>query len=292
MNNILITLYVKNTFKAKYLDDFKNINNFQERDENVNEVNIFVKVIQIVLAFFWKKSNVIYINSNKKIFDQGALDDIKSTKKTKWLINEAKTLKLGYAFNKVHFAKMKRQLYQISRNLEYKPQISYGGYVSTPFAIFDGYCLGDNHKYIFFDTTKNTGKMYKIEFKKNRKKTNTFNIISNAAEVDLIISSSFPINTEITRSINKFEFMHLIADRLSKDYLSEVFYYVSDFLDQCRNVNVKRVNLYCSSRQPVSFIIGMAIQNHHPQVYAYELEKGRYAWAVNIQEGKLLMEDQ
>lgn len=181
---------------------------------------------------------------------------------------------------------MKFDLYQIQRNLNDSPKITYAGYASVPFAIYDGYCLGDNHSYQFFDTTKNKNETYKIEFSKKRKSTNKFEIMK-VQEVDLLISSSYKVDNKFANTMNFFEFDTRINDKVSAEYLSDVFYFVSDFLDACRTAGVKKVNLYCSSRQPVSFVIGTAIQSHHPQVIVYEFENNEYGWGLNIQKARL-----
>lgn len=252
-------------------------------------LSCLIKFIQILKALFWKNSNIIYINSNKKIFDQSILDKLSGRQKYKKIINESNVNKIGYASKEYHFQKMKIQLYQITRNLRYKPEIVYAGYVSTPFAIYDGYCLGDNHNYTFFDTTKDVQKSYRINFAKKRyTTTNNFDLKNNLEEVNLLISSSYTINYSHIDSEEIYEYKNIIGDKLNDEDLNDVFYYVSDFLDECRNKNVNRVNLFCSSRQPIAFVVGSAIQKHHPEVYAFEYEGGKYTWSVNIQKGKLI----
>lgn len=254
------------------------------------DLSCILKGIEVVLALFWKKSDLVYINSNKKIFDQGQIDSQMRTKNTKWIVVESKGDKLGWKFIRFHFFCMKAGLFQIIRNICYTPHIVYAGYASVPFAMFDGYVLGDNHDYTFFDTTKNTNTTYKIDFSKKRITNNTFSI-ALVDEVDILISSSATVNHSFSKSSQFFEFTEQIPDKVSSAYQSKVFYFVSDLLDACRSAGVKRVHLYCSSRQPVSFIVGMAIQSHHPEVVAYEFDGIKYTWGLSIQKAKLVRSD-
>lgn len=248
--------------------------------------DLVIKMAAFLKSLFWKNKNLIYINSTKKIFDHSGIDNQQATKNAQSIFNESKTNKIGFNFVKIHFAKMKFHLYQIQRNINYSPQITYAGYASVPFAVFDGYCLGDNHSYHFFDTTKNENETYKIVFSKKRIEDNKFTILESE-EVDLIISSSFKVDRKFAKNGNVYDFDNQIGDKVSAEYLNKVFYFVSDFLDACGKSGVKKVNLYCSSRQPVSFVIGMAIQSHHPEVVAHEFEKNNYSWSLSIQKAKL-----
>jgi|AntRauTorckE6833_2_1112554.scaffolds.fasta_scaffold01677_8 hypothetical protein len=251
------------------------------------KISFIIKLINIIKAIFWKNSDVIYVNSNKKIFDQNGIDEIHSIKKSKFIINESKVSKLGLKFNKVHLKKMKIDLYHISRNLQYKPRIGYAGYASTPFAIYDGYYLGDNHDYVLFDTKKESSGFYKIDFSRKRISKNTITIPNDVDEICLLVSSSYIINKETVKSCYTYEYNNIIIDKITLEYLNKTFYFISDFLDECRNKDIKIIHLYSSSRQPVSFIIGTAIQAHHPEVMAYEFENGNYNWALDVQKGIL-----
>src|SRR5690554_2314376 len=257
--------------------------------ENMDKISVMLKIIGYLFSLFWKKKDLLYINSTKKIFDTTGIDKLIPTKGVKFLVVENKTHKIGFKFVKNHFRKMKISLYQIQRNISETSKISYAGYASVPFAVFDGHCLGDNRDYQLFDTTKNKNKMYKIEFSKKRIQNNTFEKI-NSAEVDLFVSSSFQVDNNHRKTDSHFNFNYLINDKIDPNYLSKVFYFISDFLYHCRLSGVKKVHIHSASRQPVSFIIGTAVQSHHPEVIVYEFENNKYAWGISIQNSKIIKE--
>lgn len=253
----------------------------------MDKINFILALLQRVKALFWRNNDIIYLNSNKKIFDFESIDSTRSINKTKIIDNQRTRKNYGFRYAKWHFFRMRILLYQMRLNLKYNPQITYTGYVSTPFAIYDGYIFGDNHNYTFYDTSKNAGKPYKVLFNKLRKKQNIFNIPQGIQEFNLLISSSFNINKSFLNGKPYEEFNITCPDKITKDYLSEVFYYVSDFMDACRDNGINIVNIYSATRQPISFVIGTSIQSHHPLVKAYEFEKSSYTWNVEIQNNQL-----
>lgn len=253
----------------------------------MDKISLILKIIGYVRSLFWKEKDLVYINSTKKIFDTTGIDKIIPTRGVKFIVVENKTHKIGFKFVKNHFRKMKISLYQIQRNISETSTLAYAGYASVPFAVFDGYCLGDNRDYQLFDTTKNENGTYKIDFSKKRTKNNTFKKI-NATEVSLFVSSSFEVDNRHGKTDIKFNYMCLINDKVDDNYLSEVFYFVTDFLDHCRVSGVKKIHIYCASRQLVSFIIGTAIQSHHPEVIVYEFENNKYTWGLSIQNAKII----
>lgn len=246
-------------------------------------------IINLIKAHFWKNNDLIYIHSNNKFFEQDKISTAK--RNTKWIVHESIN-KIGPRFIKIFLNRSKANLYQISRNLNFKPYITYAGYASVPYAVFDGYCIGDNHNFTFLDSTKNSSAIYKVEFSKTRGNNfNSFAIPDGVLEVDLLISCSFPIDKALAKTKHVYELSDMSGNKVTSEYLSKVFYWVSDFLDECRNKGVCEVHLLCSSRQSVSFIVGTAIQRHHPLVTAYEFERGKYTWGLQIQNGKFKKEN-
>lgn len=239
--------------------------------------------------FFQKNNRILYINENKKILDLWQIERRQSLKGYQIVLARDNS-KLGYKNVKIHFLRMKKSLFLILGNLTEGPSLLYSGFASTPFAAFDGYCLGDNENITFYDNDKTTNEEYAIVFKKKaRLAKNIFPIKNGEKEVSLLLSCSYPITPECCKTnVPQFAFNHISEDEITSDYLNEVFYFVSDFLDECREKSVQLVNLYLSSRQPVSFVAGTAIQSHHPHVHAYEFENGKYTWAVDIQDAKLI----
>ena len=256
-------------------------------------VNIIQKIIQVIKAFFWKNSDVIYIHSNKKVFDHNLIDEKQSTKKSKWIINESNTHKIGFKFTKLNFRKGQIALYQITRNLKYKPKISYGGYVSVPLAAYDGSCLGDTRNYFLYDTMSGKKHAKRIEFNPSRNTSVRFGVDSTFKEVNLIVSSSFLVNSNAVRdgTMPTFRIDQLLKGFADSKYLIKMHSLVYDFLDECRFSGITKVHMYMSSRQAVSFAVGTAIQPHHSEVLIYEYEDARYTWNINVKKAKLEEEE-
>jgi hypothetical protein len=258
-------------------------------------LDIFAQLYYFIKSLFWKNKNILYINSNKKVFDEKPIgrclpkdidiDDYKN-------ITVNSDLKIGFKNAKAHFLRMKKSLFEISQNLKRDPKIIYGGYVSVPFAVFDGYCLGDNHEYELVYTSKNNMDMYSAKFTKERKTAKQhFDIKKHEKVVNLLIPSSYPISHDAV-STNEpiFEFPNTAEDLIEDDYLNSLFYFISDFLDECREKCVGCINLYIAAKQPVSFVTGTAIQAHHPLVNVFEFENGKYTWNLEVQNGKIIEE--
>ena len=253
-------------------------------------LSILSKSFAWVKSLFWKSNNILYINENKKVTDLWQIQRHQSLAGYH-TVRVRHNTKLGFKNAQLHFLHMKKALCEILRNLTENPNLIYTGFVSTPFAAFDGYCLGDNEKIIFYDNNKATNESYKISLDKaKRPEKKIFEITEGAEEVCLVLCCSFDINPNCCKpNIPQYVFAKKSGEEVSSEYLKEVFYFVNDFLDECRDKRVQIVHLYLSARQPISFVVGTAIQSHHPLVRAYEFESGKYTWAVDIQSGKLIM---
>ena len=236
----------------------------------------------------WKNRRIFYINSSiNKRFEQREVsmqcrdfDDYKVLEINSRSLDRRRKIKR-------HFLKMKKGLYQIYRNLGNNADVMYAGYPSVPFAIYDGFSLGDNRSYTFWETQKDREKTYQISFKKKRiGKRSRFEIAGKTDEVNLLIESSYGINDDSIkcRNLPTFRFTTRCEDKITAEYLNSVYYWVLDLLDSCSEAGVKTVHLYSSSRPCVSFIVGTAIQRRHPRVIAYEYKQGKYTWGIPIQE--------
>ena len=233
---------------------------------------------------FWRNKNIIYVNSNKKFQNKESIDAITKTNNYKWVICQSNT-KLGYKFYKHHLLKMKKHLWDISRNSNELNEVTYAGFVSTMFAAYDGYVLGDNHKYIFVDTHSSNNKTYKVEYEKKFSSIMFEKKPSNKI-VDVLFSCSAKIN-QLNDNLECYEFCKPSGPKVAKNYLQEVYSYAKNLFDLCNECGVERINLYICAKQPISFIIGTAIQSYHPTIYAYEYNNGKYDYCLNIQFGKL-----
>ncbi|MGI6644459.1 MAG: SAVED domain-containing protein [Bacilli bacterium] len=257
-------------------------------NEIFNEMKWIYKVFAYIMSLSWKGKDLIYIHSTKKTFSIDEIDSRMKIKKAHIINHQPKRVKFGLKGYKMHFKKMQINLYNILRNYDDIGFIAYAGFVNVPFAIYDGYCLGDTKNYVLFDTMKNTSGVYKINFNRKRSNINAFDLLlDDVKEVELYISSSYEIKYQKSHAKAQFEIKSIIDDKISKNYLNDLFYKVADFLDYCRSNKVKKIHMYCASRQPVSFIIGTAIQSHHPEVIVYDFENSEYTWGLSVQKGKI-----
>lgn len=246
------------------------------------KVSFLYEVWSYIRTLFWKNENIIYINSNKKRQNKDNIDDVGiKTRKYKWLICES-NVKLGYKFYRIHLLKMKHKLYDIARNSNDNNDLIYSGFVSPMFSSYDGYCIGDTRGVTFVDLDSNTSKPYKIKYEKNYTKSEM--PVSKKDIVNVTFECSYNINCvdDIT-----YRYQEKSGNIVDEKYLQNIYSFTRNVLDSCSQNNVKRVNFYIAAKQPVSFVIGTAIQDYHPIVYIYEFKEGKYCMPIIIQEGKL-----
>lgn len=249
------------------------------------DLNVFGKVIAFLKRIWWKNNNIIYINSNKKIFDKDNIDNKIPTRKYKWI--SCQTIgKLGAKHFKYHLFKMKINLFNILRNCDDGVNIIYTGYVSPMFATYDGYCLGDNRKYTFIDTLHKNGKSYTINYSKKFVKEKV-NIPKDCTEINIKICCTNIIDSDKCLNNLSFDFIKEV-DKVSVDILNQIYSFVKNILDECNNSDVNRVNLYIAAKQPISFICGTAIQGYHPLVAVYEYDCNKYSKCFEIQHSKIV----
>lgn len=252
----------------------------------------FFSITWSVLSFlfkrlFWKNANIVYINDNKKKTNKRDLTKEFDIEHHKFI--SIYTDGRNASLKKIHLALMKINQKTIIRNMANQPNLYYSGFASVPFAVYDGYIISDNFVVQLCDKTKNDNEEYKVEFKKKRPKENNYSITSTGA-INLVVSSSYPIRHElITNGLPIYDSdISLINDKITNDYLNDVYFKIFDFLDQAGKNGIKRVNLYLSSRQAVSFVIGSAIQVRHPEVVVYEYDGTKYTWGLSMKTRRIL----
>ncbi len=246
------------------------------------DVSLLYKIWSFIRTFFWKNENIIYINSNKKRQNKDNIDDADiKTRKYKWLICESNT-KLGYKFYRAHLLKMKYKLYDILRNSNDSNDLVYSGFVSPMFSAYDGYCIGDTRKISFVDIDSGNSKPYKIEYEKKYIKNEIR--VSNKDAINIAFECSYDINC--VEELD-YKFSEKSGNKVSNKYLQSVYSYARNLLDSCLKNNVQRINIFIAAKQPISFVIGTAIQSFHPTVYIYEFQEGKYSIPMIIQKGKI-----
>lgn len=248
--------------------------------------SVIEKVVGTIRTLFWKNPDIIYINSNKKKFNKRNIDSNVETLKSKWVCCQTDS-KLGIKFEKYHFRKMKFCLFQIMRNLSNISRIVYSGYASPMFAVYDGFCLGDNRDYVFVDTLENKNKSYIINYRKKYEKE-TIYFDNPSEEINVLIESSCEILVSKCRNCKTYQFNKKCKDKIDIGYLNDVYSFTKSIFDLAADSLVKKINLYVSARQPVSFIVGTAIQSSHPSVYVYEFDQGQYKDLLLVQEGRII----
>ena len=237
----------------------------------------------ILKSLFWRNSNIVYVNSNVKAANLKQIAEKLSLEKYKCVNCQSKK-KNGLRALKRHFRKMRISLYQIQRNIVDSSKITYCGFASQMFSIYDGYILGNTFQYRFIDFN---GKYY--EFSPTIK--DPVEQISlngcNEEEVSLIISTSYDIDATKCLKNKQYVFYKKAPEKITSTYLNEVYAYVKNFLDACGKTNIKTVNLYITAKQSVSFIVGTAIQSYHPAVRIYEYRDNKFKYYLDLSKGKI-----
>lgn len=251
-----------------------------------DDITLIYKVFSVIRGWlFWKNNKIIYINSNKKIQSMSSIDEVTSTREYKFVNCQTSFKQLtDIKFYKHHLIKMKKHLYDILRNAVDFDEMVYSGFVSPMFAAYDGFCLGDNKKFIFIDVDSKNSKPYKVEYFKDFSKPEKLPAPTTEI-VDVFYSYSYEIN-QIDSKNSKFVFDLRCDDEVNAELLKKVFSFSKSVFDLCKDSKVKEIHLYISAKQPISFIIGTAIQSYHPKIIAYEYVNGEYKYPFWIQSGK------
>lgn len=190
---------------------------------------------------FWKNHSIVYINDNKKKTDLRDLTKIFNIKHSKTINIYSDAIRGSNP--KIHLSKMKWQYKLIKRNICEENELFYYGFVSTPFAVFDGYSLGDNHTYQLGDKRKESNEVTSLVFSKKMPKNfiNTDYDIKTENEINLFIESTCEIHESLINnglSIYKLA-IPKATDKLTDNYLNIVYYMMMDFMDQASAKGVK-----------------------------------------------------
>lgn len=257
-------------------------------------VGIIIGPLQFLYrVVFWQNKKILYLNDNKENSDKSLIAKLKKDFDGRKIIHITKN-EFWLKHPNIQLLCMKYNLLHIKRNTRTMSDFYYGGFVSVPFAVLDGYQIGGQINPTLIDRTKNGEKgntkgYYEIDFSHDRKDNYKYEL-SNCENVNLVISSSFEIKEKSL--VSKYPTYDLgiakIVDKVDKKYLNEVYYRVTDFMDAAMSCGVKNVYIYCASRQCVSFVIGTAIKNNHPNVYVYEFQNGVYSWLLDVKNKKIL----
>ena len=84
-----------------------------------------------------------------------------------------------------------------------------------------------------------------------------------------------------------FVFDQKSGSKVNKEYLNQIYDFTKSILDEANECGVRNVNMYICAKQPISFVIGSAIQTYHPTTKIYEYSQGKYTGCINIQKGRL-----
>lgn len=253
--------------------------------ELMGAVNAGEKFFSFFRYLFKKNNKVIFLHSNVKQMSEEDYDGV--VKRLNYSKYNVQSKKKKINASKWFLFRTKLALYKIYRDNSKIVNFTYGGFVSVPLSIYDGYVVGDNHNCTFICVNRDNNEVYKVEYKKNKINSDLFkmNFPKQCTEVALIINSSFKISeNNIRYPIIKLDF--LCDKQINNEYLNKMYSYVFDILSKCKDMGILKVHLYCSSLQPISFIIGTAIQTYHPQVIVYEFFNGEYTWGFDIKKGQ------
>lgn len=248
------------------------------------KIKILEKAIAYISSKFWKNKNFIYINANKKICNIESIKALTTPSDLKFLNCQTnKTLSINSL--KRHFIKTKGCLYQIQRNLSDNCSFYYCGFPSQMFSVYDGYILGNTHYPKFLEQGKNE-KFYSIDFKLKIKESKIEDIL-DFEEINLVIESSYNIDVNKLKKYPTYYFKEKAPDKITGEYLNNIYNFVKSFLDKCNEYKIKQVNLYITSRPSVSYVIGTAIQTYHPNINIYEFTNNEFICCLNLNKGRI-----
>lgn len=252
----------------------------------IEGLSIILKVVAWIGSLFWKRKNIIYLNSNKKAcnFEEICESRCVNSNDAK-VINISKNAPVHFKQYKAHFRKMQYHLYQIKRNLSSHKYFAYGGFVSPMFAVFDGAQIGNNIKVelICYDNDLNV--YYSIDY--HRKSSNSPDGVDlsdfDGKEINIVISSTYKIApSKYDSSIKTFEFDEKLSGRVTDEYLQKVYRFIEGVLVGTQGSNVTRINLYIAAKQPICYVVGTAIEERHPEIEVYEYDGNRYSYSLNL----------
>ena len=167
-------------------------------------ISFIVKICGFFKSILWKNKNIVYINGNVKNLNVEEIRKLIVPSDSKY-INCQSNKKNSISYYKNHFLKQKINLYQILRNCRDSSKITYCGFSSQMFSVFDGYVLGDTLNYNFIELKPNND-YYLFSEKKEFVKQDV-KIDDSTKEINLIIETSYKIdaNKILNNPIIKFD---------------------------------------------------------------------------------------
>lgn len=261
------------------------------RNRGVNmEQNIMLlkKFLAFISSKFWKNKNFVYINANKKNLNIESIKPLINPSDSKILNCQSNKTVSIHSLRK-HFTKSKIYLYQIQKNIRNNTAFYYCGFSSQMFSVYDGYILGNTIYPKFLEFGKNE-KFYSINFKLKNQNQN-IKKIGESESVNLVIETSYKIDSKKLKSYPTYYFTEKAPEKITIEYLNRIYNYTKDFLDKCNEFKIKNVNLYITSKPSVSYVVGTAIQAHHPNINIYEFINNEFAYYLNLNKGRIEKND-
>lgn len=247
-------------------------------------ISFIVKICGFIKSLHWKNKNIVYINGNVKNLNVEEIRKLIVPSDSKY-INCQSNKNNSISSYKKHFLKQRIDLYQILRNCRDSSKITYCGFSSQMFSVFDGYVLGDTLNYNFIELKPNN-EYYLFSEKKKFVKQDV-KIDDSTEEINLIIETSYKIDTNKVLNNPIIKFDEQEPAKLTNDYLNKIYSFVKSTLDECCHKNIKKVNIYLTAKQSVAFVIGSAIQSCHPHVSVFNYDNNEYKYYLDIQSGKI-----
>ena len=181
-------------------------------------LNVFGKIWGAIKCFFWRNKNIVYVNANVK---NANLEEIKYLIKpsdSKY-VNCQSQRKTGLRALKWHFWKMRISLFQIQRNVVDLSKFTYCGFASQMFSVYDGFILGNTMKYNFVDFN---GEYYPIS-STIKSKIAEWDLKQPLDEVDLVISTSYEIDTRKCKGKAQYVINDKAPDVITDEYLEGIY---------------------------------------------------------------------
>lgn len=248
------------------------------------KINLIMKILAYIKSLFWKNKNFVFINANKKNLNIESIKSLITPSDSKILNCQTnKTASIKSA--KIHFSKNKAYLYQIQKNIRDNCSFYYCGFPSQMFSIYDGYILGNTHYPKFLELGANE-KFYSIDFKSKVQDVQTEEMF-DSEEINLIIETSYIIDEKKLKKCPTHSFKEKAPNKITNEYLNKVYNFTKSILDKCNSYNIKTVNLYITSKPSISYVVGTAIQAYHPNIKIYEFINNKFAYYLNLNEGKI-----
>ena len=248
------------------------------------KISLIMKTWAFIKSIFWKNKHFVYINANKKNLNIETIKPLIQPSNSK-ILNCQTNKTVSIKSSKRHFLKNKIYLYQIQKNIRDNCSFYYCGFPSQMFSIYDGYILGNTHYPKFLELGAN-GKFYFVDFKFKGKDIKVEEL-TNTEEINLVIESSYVIDKNKLKNCPTYFFDEKVPMKITNEYLNKVYNFTKSFLDKCNNYNIKKVNLYITSKPSVSYIVGTAIQAYHPNIKIYEFINNKFAYYLNLNEGRI-----